>query len=164
MDAILSFFRPGPETVLHSPHSPQECATRLTAAIDSPMIMLGSKPAVGVASPLSAQIKKRLGYRNSFQQNMVIAITPDGAGARLSCRSSAPALGQLFIVGWFTIALLMAVIMLSNVAQGFLSPVFLIVPVLVALFGWGMAMLGKNMSNADEPFLLDFLRRTLDAR
>jgi hypothetical protein len=164
MEALMAFFRPGPETVLTSPHAPQDCAARLTAAIDSPMVMLGSKPAIGVASAQSAQIKQRHGYRNSFQQNMIIAITPEGAGARLSCRSSAPILGQIFIVGWFGVAAMMGVVMLGNVAQGLLSPVFLIVPVLIALLGFGFAMLGRNMSNADEPFLLDFLRRTLDAR
>lgn len=164
MDAVMSFFRPGPETVLTSPHPPQACAERLTAAIDGPMVMLGSKPAIGVASANSAQLKKRLGYRNSFQQNMVIALSPDGAGTRLSCRSSAPVLGQLFLVGWLTTSLLMFVVMAGNVAQGLLSPAFLLAPILLALFGFGMAMLGRNMSNADEPFLIDFLRRTLDAR
>lgn len=128
------------------------------------MVMLGSKPTIGTASPVSAQIKQRHGYRNSFQQNMTIAIAPDGAGARLSCRSTAPVMGQLFIIGWGLVTVLATAVVLGNVARGLLSPVFIIVPVLIALFGWGMAMLGRNMSNADEPFLLDFIRRTLDAR
>lgn len=164
MNPFLSFFQPGPETVLASPLPPQECAAKLTAAIDSPMVMLGDKPAIGTASQYSAQLKQRHGYRNSFQQVMNIALTADGAGTRLSCRSSAPVMGQVFIVGWFTVSFLMLVIMGGNVARGVLSPVFLIIPFLLALFGLGFAMLGKSMSNADEPFLLDFLRRTLNAR
>ncbi len=163
MNALLSFFQPGPETVLTSPHAPQECAALLTAAIDSPMVMLGSKPAIGHAYVHSAQLKQRHGYRNSFQQLLNIALTPDGAGTRLSCRSSAPVMGQIFIVGWMLVAVLMALVMIGNVAQGLLSPAFLLIPIVIGLIGLGFAMLGRNMSNADEPFLLDFLRRTLNA-
>lgn len=164
MSALLSFFRPGPETVLTSPHAPQECAARLAAAIDSPMVMLGSKPAIGTASQYGAQLKQRHGYRNSFQQVLNVTFTAEGAGTRLSGRSSPPALGQVFIVGWMFVALMMALVMIGNISRGVLSPVFLIIPVIIALIGLGFASLGKNMSNADEPFLLDFLRRTLDAR
>lgn len=164
MSALLSFFQPGPETVLTSPHPPQECAARLTAAIDSPMVMLGSKPAIGSASPNSAQLKQSHGYRNSFQQLLNVTFTPDGSGTRLSCRSTAPVMGQIFLIGWGLVSFTMAVAMLGNVARGLLSPAFLLIPVVLALIGLGFASLGKNMSNADEPFLLDFLRRTLDAR
>lgn len=164
MNFITDVFKPGPETVLTSPHAPDACAEKLNAAIDGPMVMLGSKPAIGQAFQQSAWLKQRHGYRNSFQQVLSIAISPEGAGAKLSCRSNAPVMGQIFMIGWLAMSVLAFVVVIGNVARGFLSPVFLIVPVLIALFGFGMAMLGRNMSNADEPFLLDFLRRTLDAR
>ncbi|MGE0045455.1 MAG: hypothetical protein AB7J28_11035 [Hyphomonadaceae bacterium] len=164
MNFIASFFRPGPETVLASPHPPEECARRLNEAMDSPMSLLGSKPALGTAGPQAAQLRRRTPYRNSFKQHMNVAIAPEGQGAKLSCRMSPSVFASVFLVFWCLVLLIMLFGIAAGVFAGELSPVFLIVPFIMLALGLGIAAIGRGLSNSDEPILLDFLRRTLDAR
>lgn len=164
MNFLTSFFQPGPETVLTSPHPPAECARLLSEAIDNPMVFLGKKPAIGSANPNYAELKRRLPYRNSFQSLLNITIRPEGAGARLSCRTAQPVLAQIFLLGFCAVGLIMLLGLGANVAAGRAHPALLIIPLLPLAIGFGIAAIGRGMSGGDEPFLLDFLRRTLDAR
>lgn len=128
------------------------------------MKMLGAKPVIGSATETGARLRKRTWLRNSFQQVMTIAISPEGAGARLSCRMGPPIFGCIFLAFWTLAVTVMFAAMLGAVLQGEMPPPALIAPVLFLLTGFGVAVLGRAISNPDGPFLLDFLRRTLDAR
>lgn len=164
MNPILSLFQPGPETILRARHPPAECARRLNEAIDGHMTFMGSKPAIGYVSEHAGQIRQRKWYRNSFQLLMNIAITPDGQGAKLSCRMAPSVFASLFLILWCAVIAIMLIAILANTIARTLSPVFLIVPFIMLGLGIAIAAIGRNLSTSDEHFLLDLLRRTLDAR
>jgi len=164
---------------IHSPLPPDECAKRISAAIDSERSALfsfsslfGSRPVVGRVDSSSFRLRKRIAYRNSFQTFLTATMRSEGAGTVIQGEFAMHAFTRVFMPIWFGGVLLIGgtgfVISLvamfthsSEQHQG--SWPFLLIPPGMLLFGFLLIRFGRYIARDEARFLTEFLRHTLDA-
>jgi hypothetical protein len=164
---------------LYSPLSPAACAARLAAAMD-PMSVRpvsltfppGAKPVIGNVTGTSLVMRKRIGYRSSFQSFLTATLGPEAAGTAIAGTVGLPQVVTVFLLAWFGFAILAGVPMAVFLIWSMLSskspnPAIWGVAMLpIGMIGSGIVMLlfGRSVAGEESGFLVDFVRRTLEAR
>jgi hypothetical protein len=161
---------------IYSPLQPDECARRLLAAIDSERSALfsfsslfGSRPVIGRVNSSSIRLRKRIGYRNSFQTFLTAAMRPHGTGTIIQGKFSMHTFTRVFMPIWFGgvalfgVAGLLLSIFTRSSAQSPNTWLFLLIAPGMLLFGFVLARFGRYLARDEARFLADFLRHTLDA-
>lgn len=155
---------------LLSPYRPEECARRLRLVTDPKRLFAGKNPLIGSISEASLSIRRRLGYKNSFQTFLFADMTVEGAGTRLRCRFGMHPLAVAFLSIWFSFVVIGLGIGLFVAFNPFgiqhgLRPLWpaAIVPVFMAVFAYVWLKLSRRLAHEDEAFMIEFLRFSLDA-
>jgi hypothetical protein len=107
--------------------------------------------------------RRRFG-RNSFRILAYVSTSPGGRGARIdvALRSSRAVAG--YMTFWLGIVILVNLVILNQAIVGaaHFGELWFTVP--FAVYGIGLLALGRRMSRADGPAMLDFIRQTCDAQ
>lgn len=157
---------------LLSPLSRTECEKRLHRHVSSEWSLTSDSGVVGRIDGDSFRIRKRILYRHSFQKYLTGQLSDAGSGARIHCEVREMDLKWVFVAagGVAALAFFGALIAmfahradLDRVPMVALIAMALLVPVLVAIMV-GAVALGRHLSRNESQFLVDFLKRTLEAR
>jgi hypothetical protein len=170
----------GSEIRLFSPLSPAECASRLEAVIDSERSALfsvaglfGSRPVVGRVTGSSLRLRKRIGYRNSFQIFLTATMQPEAGGTLISGGFAMHPFVRVFMLIWFGGVILMGGSIFVATVRGTFSVtgghrqniwLGLVLPPAMLAFGAGLLRVGRFLDRDEARFLTDFLVETLNAR
>ena len=175
---MLNPFRSEP-LQLESPYSPAECTARLLQAIDAEgslgvswKTMFGSKQVVGHVTQGFLSLRRRINYRNSFQLFLPANLIAQAKGTSLRGSFGMHPVAAAFMCVWLggvSLFLFVGIVMtLQNLVaeQGKVdvSLIFILVPGVMLLFGFGLVSFGKELSRGDVVFLTNFLKTTLDAK
>ena len=165
---------------LVAPHSPVECASLLTAAIDSEWSAAftlfpsaGAKPVIGKASETKLRLRKRIGYRNSFQSHLRASMQRSAEGTVISGTAGMNPFVPVIMGIWFA-----GVILIGGAASfrtvssmfsgaGDLHPnawIGIVGPLTMVTFGVVIVGIGLYGARDEARFLTDFLVTTLNAR
>ncbi len=128
----------------------------------------GAGTVVGSVRETSFRLRKRIYYRNSFQYSLSGELIDDHGQTRLHCRIGLHPLVRIFFTVWFG-GVLLGCGMANGCrrAHGALPPNWWPgagVPFLTLAGGFALLMFGKYLARDEPAFLIDFLRRGLDAR
>jgi hypothetical protein len=148
-----------------SPLSRDELVVRLREQIDSPWTFFGKKLVVGQVSRSRLWLRKRTGYRNSFQTLLTATLsTADSGETLLTCRTGMSAFVIAFMCVWFGGVIWIGGLFVPPLLNGvFVEPVFLILPGML-LFGAGLVSFGRWLAKGEDELLVSFLEDTVDAR
>lgn len=151
---------------LVSPLPVDECIARLQEAVGG---AFDDRPVVGSVGQRSLRVRQRLHQsKNSFQTYLRAALEGDGKSTRLACRFGPHPFVMVFMVFWLASALAIGAAFwtLGLPAQGGgdipilarIAP-FTMLPMGIVLLG-----VGRYFARGERQFLLDFLRRTIEAQ
>lgn len=153
---------------LVSPLSVVACIDRLRAAIQSEWTLFGTSPVVGTVGETSFRLRKRLMMQNSFQTYLFARLSSEGTSSRMTCRFGMHPFAVIFMVVWFSGVTAGAIGSLVlgwyQYSKGTMPNPAGLVPWGMALFGIVLVGVGRRMARGEREFLLDFLRRTVEAR
>jgi hypothetical protein len=157
---------------LHSPLSVGECVGTLRQDVDSSWAIFGRKPVVGDVSERRILLRKRLSIfvSNSFQPHLRATFLQDAGGTSITCRFMLHPFVIAFMVFWASMVLLIGGAFAVESVGQLLRPnppddawegVFF--P--VGMLGFAAALVGAGwlFSSSDKEFLLNFLKRRLQA-
>jgi hypothetical protein len=154
---------------LLSPLTPDECAARLREVTDQNGLFssFGSKPLIGSVSSASVQLRKRIGYRNSFQTVLTGTIQRHDGGAVFRGRTSMHPFVIAFMAVWGGFMVLMgAAVFVASVGEmiaGGGASIFALVPPLMLVLGIGMVYFCRHLARGEEQFLITIVAKTIDA-
>jgi len=156
-----------------------ECARRISDAIDSersPLFSLvslfGSHPVAGRVDGFSLSLRKRIGYRNSFQSHLTATMRAEGSGTLVSGEFAMHPFVRVFMTIWFSGVILIGGTMFIVATGAFLfgSPprgnnawVGIFVPPVMVAFGFALVRFGRYLARDEARFITEFLVRVLNA-
>ena len=163
---------------LLSPYAPEECATRLQSVMDSdrfaplsPAAWCGTRPVVGRATLSSLRLRKRIGYRNSFQSILSARMRRVPEGTSITCKAGVDGVVQAFTAFLFACVIILGGTMSLVTAASFAAGnrvdtgwMALVIPPGMLLFGYALVRFGRRLSRDETTFLTEFLIDVLDAR
>jgi hypothetical protein len=156
---------------LLSPLPPTECSGRLRDAVDGEWLRMNrGAPAIGRVRETSFRIRRRLPVmmHNSFQTYVSGRFIAEHGQTRLRCRLGMHPLIGIFMPLWFALVVAFGAgwlfVGLRQGATGVMLWAGLTIPAVMTVFGIGLVRFGRFLARDEGPFLLDFLRQTLDAR
>src|SRR5665213_2701447 len=152
---------------LISPLSREECVQRLRSKIDPAW----GGTVVGSVGDTSFRLRKPIYYRNSFQYSLSGRLIDENGQTRLHCRIGLHPLVRAFLVVWFggVLAACAAIsIRMASVLAGGSLPENMwpgvMIPFLMLAGGVALVMAGKYLARDERAFLIDFLRRSVEAQ
>jgi hypothetical protein len=150
--------------VLISPLPIDECVSRLRAVVTEEGV-------IGEVGENTLRLRKALaeGAYNSFQTYLRATLESERMSTRLICRFGPHPFVAVFMVFWVCLALAIAVaiLIINSPASdpGDMTGIFVAAaPFVMIPMGIAMAVGGRHIARGERPFLLDFLRKTIDAR
>ena len=158
----MSLIRPR-SAVLRTALSPQEVAARLAEITDGPLTFFGSRPLVGSVSPASLSLRKRIGYRNSWQTVLTATLEGQKGQTTIRCRFWMHILVVAFMAVWFVLAIGGLFGVMGAGLEGGLPVWATLIPLGLFGFGWLMLYVGRWLARQEESYLVETLRSTLDA-
>jgi hypothetical protein len=157
---------------LLSPLPRAECAERLRRHVSSQFALVTDSGVVGTVDGDSFVIRKRIQYRNSFQRRLYGQISDAPGGTRIHGEIRERDLRWVFIAGGVVTAVAFFGVFIPLFAYraelgdvpliALIGPA-LVVPLLVLIM-IGAVALGRRLARSEEAFLVDWVKRTLDAR
>jgi hypothetical protein len=164
------------QIVLYSPLSPKECHRRLDQALDKWLqAYSGTKPFIGSVSKERLVLRKRLGYRNSFQTQYAATLNMagDGRGTIIEGRFRLFPSTAIFMIVWFGslsyFALSQSLPMTFTYVFGEASTLpenwrHLAVGPLIMIFCGMIVVIGcRYFARKEEADIMAFLNTTIDA-
>jgi hypothetical protein len=153
---------------LVSPLPPEEAAARLREATDRGGLLgwFATRPVVGRVSGRSVRLRKRIGYRNSFQTFLTGALEPNDEGSVFRGTCGMHPLVTAFLVAWFTAVILLSGGMFVQALRGPVGggqPFVLLVTPLLGAFGAALIWFGRYLARGEEQFLVIFVAEVLGA-
>jgi hypothetical protein len=152
---------------LTSPLSREECVQRLRSKADPAW----SGAVIGSVGETSFRLRKRIYYRNSFQYSLSGKLIDDNGQTRLHCRIGPHPLVLAFLVIWFGGVLVACGAVSVWIAGAFAHRAHpsnlwpgAAIPFLMLAGGVALVMLGRYFARDEPDYLIDFLRKSLDAR
>lgn len=144
-----------------SPFCPDDCASRLDAAIDSEWKFFGSKPVIGRASESSLRLRKRIFYNNSFQSILVATMRPEQRGTIISGTCGMRPVVRIGMLIWFAGVILIGLPVAFSMLRTHDS-MGVAIPVGLLVFGFALIKFGRYLARNETRFLKDFLIQTLN--
>ncbi|NJD06063.1 MAG: hypothetical protein FIA97_06145 [Methylococcaceae bacterium] len=165
---------------LLTPLTPAQCVERLTAVVDLERSGLfsgfggsGVNPVIGEVTESTLRLRKRIGYRNSFQTLLTATLRPGAEGTVVSGDLGIHPVIRTFMFVWFAIVIVTG----APAYLGLFGPVIcgpamveenawigLLIPPAMLVFGLVAVTLGRRLARQEAAFLMEFLIRNLDAR
>lgn len=134
--------------------------------------LVGSKPVVGRVTETSLQLRKRIGYRNSFQSFLSATLRHEAGGTLISGEVAMHPFVTVFMFIWFGFVILIGGTMfVATVGTLFFGPgnrhenawMGAVIPPVMLVFGFGLVRFGRYLARDEARFLTDFLIQTLNA-
>lgn len=160
---------------LLSPLTPAECVSRLAGVIDTErsaiFSLARSRPVVGRVTDSFLRLRRRIGYRNSFQSFLTATMRPEAGGTLISGTVAMHPFVRVFMFMWLGGVLLlggtMFIATVSSMVIGSDSHhqnawMGVVIPPAMLAFGFGLMCFGRYLAREEARFLTDFLIRTLD--
>lgn len=154
---------------LISPLSAEECVQRLRFKTAEGW----SGSVVGSVGATSFRLRKRIGYRNSFQISLYGKIIDESGQTRLHCKVGLHPLVRAFLTVWFGgvsigcgAMAIRTIDLLRNTHGALPANGWQALAVPFGMLGFGVVLVrsGKYLARDEPDFLIDFVRRALDAR
>ena len=149
---------------LISPLPREECVQRLRMNTGSAW---DGATVIGSVGENSFRLRKKIFYRNSFQASLSGKFVDDQQGTRLHCRVGLHPFVTAFLIVWIGGVLIGCVAMIASLVSGAIPAnrwPQAAIPFLMLAGGVALLKVGQFLSRDEADFLVDFLRRTLDAR
>jgi len=161
---------------IYSPLPPDECARRISAAIDpersSFFSRVGSRPIVGRVDSSSIRLRKRINYGNSFQTFLTATVRAHDAGTVIQGEFAMHPLTRIFMPVWFGGVLFVGgasymISVFSKVTHP--SPhqeaswPLLLISAGMLVCGYLVLQFGRYLARYEAAFITEFLRSTLDS-
>ena len=148
---------------LISPLPRGECVQRLKMKADPAW----SGAVIGSVGEASFRLRKRIFYRNSFQASLSGKLIDDQQGTRVHCRVGLHPFVTAFLTVWIGIVLIGCIWMIASLVSGAIPAnrwPQAAIPFLMLAGGVALLKVGQFLSRDEADFLVDFLRKTIDAR
>ena len=149
---------------LISPLPREECVGRLRSKVGTTW---DGATVIGSVGESSFRFRKRIFYRNSFQASLSGKLLEDNGRTRVHCRVGLHPFVTGFLAVWIGIVLIGCVAMIASLASGAIPAnrwPQAAIPFLMLAGGIAILKVGQFLSRDEADFLIDFVRRTLDAR
>lgn len=158
---------------LLSPLPRAECERLLRQHVASEWSLISDSGVVGSIDGDSFRIRKKIYYRNSFQRRLYGMLNDaPGGGTRIHGETRELDFKWVFVLAGIVAAIAFIIVFVTLFAfraelhdvpiAAIVGPA-LVVPALVVIM-IGAVALGRRLGRSEEPFLVDFLRRTLNAK
>jgi len=154
---------------LISPLPPQECRRRLDGAIGMPVPALGNRAVRERIVSDSFRLRQRIGYRNSFQTQVIGHLQAEENGTRISCRFGVARGVLAFFAVWIGLVLVVGGAGFLIAAKALLAgsagapSAAAGIPLIMLVFGIVLFAFGRWLARNEQNFLTDFLCVTLQA-
>jgi hypothetical protein len=154
---------------LVSPLSREECEARLRAATDRDGLLscFGSRQVVGRVSGGSVRLRKRIGYRNSFQTFLIGSLKGRDGATIFRGRAGMHPFVTGFMAVWFSLLVLIGGAAFAAAVGGLIAgqgqPLGAIIPPLMLVFGVGLVCFGRWLARSEEAYLIAFVADAIDA-
>ena len=155
---------------LVSPLPPEECEARLREATDRDGLLswFGSRPVLGRVSGRSVRLRKRIGYRNSFQTFLTGSLEERDGSTVFRGQAGVHPLVTGFMAVWFGLLILLGgaafVAGVGGLLGGRGHVLGVIVPAVGLAFGVGLVWFGRWLARNEESFLVAFVAEVIAAR
>jgi len=150
------------QDVLVTLRSPQDCADRLRQTIDGNFAILGSRPVIGSVHGTTATLRKRIGYRNSFQTAVRLSLEAGPRGTEITCRSGMSLFTTVFMLFWFGFLGVFLGIG-TTLAEPTTKILFGLAPIGMAAFGVALVLFGRYLARDEHDAVVAFVSQTLEA-
>ena len=178
---LTSYGRISERVELFTPLPPPECARRLSSAIDddgwlwliSLRGLVGSKPVIGHVTETWLRLRKRIGYRNSFQTILSASLRPEGGGTLIHGTAGVHVVVRAFMFVWFGGVMLgggaiflgtLAALLFGSGPRPPNAWAGIVMPWVMLGFGIGLVAGCRYLARDETRFLTDFLDSTLGAQ
>jgi hypothetical protein len=140
---------------LLTPLTPEQCVSRLTAAIDPQGFkgLFGSKPVIGRVTTSSLRLRKRIRYRNSFQSYLTATMRKEGGGSVISGKIAMDPAVWVFLGVWLGLPTLfggmLSIFAVASMISGHRQPnqwLGVIIPVGMIAFGLALVPIGRFLA------------------
>ena len=134
--------------------------------------IFGSKPVLGHVTQTSVHLRKRITYRNSFQNMFSGAMRPDIGGTVITGNFSMNRFVMVTMAIWFCGVVGFGGFISVTTTAGFLSSsgprggndwLAVVIPVGMVIFGVALVGIGRHLARHEAQFITAFLTQTLDA-
>jgi len=149
---------------LRSPLPREECVRRLRSKVGTAW---DGATVIGSVGENSFRLRKRIFYRNSFQASLSGKLIDDNGETRLHCRVGLHPFVTAFLAVWIGVVLIGCIAMIVSLASGAIPAnqwPQAAIPFLMLAGGFAILKVGQYLSRDEADFLVDFLRKTLEAR
>jgi hypothetical protein len=149
---------------LMSPLPREECAQRLRMNTGTAW---DGATVIGFVGENSFRLRKRISYRNSFQASLSGKLIDDPQGTRPRCRVGLHPFVTAFLAVWIGGVLIGCIAVVMSLASGAIPAnrwPQAAIPFLMLAGGVAFLKVGQFLSGDEADFLIDFLRKTLEAR
>ncbi len=149
---------------LMSPLPREECVRRLRSKVGTAW---DGATVIGSVGENSFRLRKRIFYRNSFQASLSGKLIDDNGETRLHCRVGLHPFVIAFLAVWIGFVLIGCMAMIVPLATGAIPAnrwPQAAIPFLMLAGGVALLKVGQYLSRDEAEFLVDFLRKTLEAR
>jgi hypothetical protein len=163
--AVYSFWDFAPMVIdLISPLPREACVRSLSSKVGTAW---DGSTVIGSVGETSFRLRKRIFYRNSFQASLSGKFIDDPRGTRLRCRVGLHPFVTVFLTIWIGIVLVGCIWMIVSLVSGAVPAnrwPQAAIPFLMLAGGVALLKVGQFLSRDEADFLIDFLRKTVDAR
>jgi len=151
---------------LVSPLKRSECVSRLGEHVDKPWSITKMRPVFGTVDESSFTLRQRTGYRNSFHTVLHGTLHEESRETRIRCRFSLNPLVRGIMLLWLAGILAAECLSMVRGARPGTPPSLDTIAGLALMFCFGIALLkfGRHLARDQEPYLLAFVTRWLEAR
>jgi len=134
----------------------------LRAAIDADSLLLpgGSRPVVGRVSNGLVRLRKRIGYRNSFQTYLIGSLEQRNNVTVFRGKAGMNPLVAAFMALWFVVLILIGG---AGLVAGRQPLEAMIIPPLMMVFGVAGVWLGRWLARSEKAFLIAFVAEVIAA-
>jgi hypothetical protein len=149
---------------LISPLPRVECVARLRSKVGTAW---DGSTVIGSVNENSFRLRKRIFYRNSFQASLSGKLIDDNGQTRVHGRVGLHPFVTAFLSVWIGIVLIGCMWMIESLVSGAIPAnrwPQAAIPFLMLVGGVAILKVGQFLSRDEADFLIDFVRRTLDAR
>lgn len=164
---------------LYSPLSPEECARRISDAMDSERsalfsdaLQFGSRPVAGRVDACSIKLRKRIRYRNAFQSFLTAKMHPEGSGTIVSGEFAMQPFmrvilriwsGSVILIGGAFFVATVSAYLFSSTPRGDNAWIIAVVPLGMIVSGFAIVRFGRYLARNEARFITDFLIHALNA-
>jgi hypothetical protein len=155
-----------PPIAITSRLDPDMILARLGEVLDGEWKVFGERPFIGRVSGQTFRMRKRIGYRNSFQTFMRGTVLPYAGGSRVEARMGLHPFVRIFMVVWLFLVVGIGSAAFPGLVEEASDPtrrLIGLVPVVMIVGFFAMLAIGRWIAREERAALVAFLEETAEA-